>query len=399
MPRVRRLAQLLPLVLAGGSLFWSGFMLGGHDGRPTVGPRLDPNVRLLSDALARVRADYFRPVSSSWLTGAALRAALTALDDPYSHYYDPASWQQFTRAFSGANGFVGVGVALAPDRRGLRIVRVFAHSPASRARISAGQLILAVNGRTLTGLPAEVAVAQISGRAGTPVSLTVGAGPTMRTVRLVRARVPDPSVTVRTLSRHGERILDVRVARFDSGTSNLVLHALAHAATSGFRGAVLDLRGNTGGLVSEAITTASALLRKGATIVSLRTRAGAQETYLAAGDQSVARLPLIELVDHNTISAGEIFTAALKDNHRALIIGQHTYGKGVFQELVPLPDGGGIELTIGEYFTPDGRNLGGGGTREGAGVTPDIQLPTGSLATALRLTLQPSGGATRDHIR
>jgi carboxyl-terminal processing protease len=350
-------------------------------------------VELLPDALARVRKDYFRPLSSTWLDAQALRGAIAALHDPYSNYYDHASWQQFTRAFSGASGFAGIGVALAANRRGLRITRVFPHSPAGRSQIKPGQLILAANGQPLEGLPTELAVAKLAGRVGTSVSLTIVDGRKTRTVRLVRAHVPDPSVTTRMLSFHGARVLDIRVDRFAVGTSTLVLRALMRAARSKCRGAILDLRGNIGGLVSEAITLASALLPKDATIVSLHARTGAQRTYLAAGDSTVAHLPLVELVDHNTISAGEIFTAALKDNHRALIIGQHTFGKGVFQELIPLPNGGGIELTIGEYFTPSGRNLGGGGTREGGGITPNVAVRGDSLPPALRALTRRSAGS------
>jgi carboxyl-terminal processing protease len=144
----------------------------------------------------------------------------------------------------------------------------------------------------------------------------------------------------------------------------------------GARGLVFDLRANGGGLVSEARLVASIFIPSG-TIVTTRGRTQPTIVLAAAGGAIPKSIPVVVLVDHDTASASEIVTAALQDHHRATVVGTHTYGKGVFQELEPLSGGSAIKITVGEYYTPNGRNLGGGGVKEGAGVTPEVLVPSG----------------------
>jgi carboxyl-terminal processing protease len=152
---------------------------------------------------------------------------------------------------------------------------------------------------------------------------------------------------------------------------------------------VFDLRDNGGGLVEEAQLIASIFIPKGV-IVTTRGRTQPTQTLLATGDAISTSIPLVVLVDSNTASASEIVTAALQDHRRATIVGTHTFGKGVFQEEQPLSNGGALDITVGEYFTPDGRNLGGGGVKQGAGVIPEVRVPSNlvdteqGLAVALR---------------
>ena len=139
----------------------------------------------------------------------------------------------------------------------------------------------------------------------------------------------------------------------------------------GARGLILDLRDNPGGLLNEAVNVASIFIPDG-TIVSTDGRAQPRQVYVAKGGAISTSIPMVVLVNRGTASAAEIVTGALHDRGRAKVIGTHTYGKGVFQEIEPLPNGGALDFTVGEYFTPSGRNLGGGGVKEGAGLAPDI---------------------------
>jgi carboxyl-terminal processing protease len=155
-----------------------------------------------------------------------------------------------------------------------------------------------------------------------------------------------------------------------------VREAVKRELRAGARGLVLDLRYNGGGLVEEAQLIASIFIPKG-TIVTTRGRSQPTQTLLATGDAISSSTPVVVLVDENTASASEIVTAALQDHHRATVVGTHTFGKGVFQEEEPLSNGGALDITVGEYFTPNGRNLGGGGVKQGAGVVPEVLVPHG----------------------
>jgi carboxyl-terminal processing protease len=141
----------------------------------------------------------------------------------------------------------------------------------------------------------------------------------------------------------------------------------------GAKALILDLRENGGGLLQEAVNVGSIFIPDG-TIVSTDGRAQPRQVYLAKGGAISTKIPMVVLVDRDTASAAEIVTGALQDRARAKVVGTHTYGKGVFQEIEPLSNGGALDLTVGEYFTPNGRNLGGGGVRQGAGIKPNVYV-------------------------
>ncbi len=177
--------------------------------------------------------------------------------------------------------------------------------------------------------------------------------------------------------------------------------AVEHVLHAGARGIVFDLRGNGGGLVEEAQLIASIFIPKGV-IVTTRGRTQPTQVLLATGDAIPASIPMVVLVDSNTASSAEIVTAALQDHHRATVVGTHTFGKGVFQEEQPLSNGGALDITVGEYFTPNGRNLGGGGVKQGAGVVPEVPVPSNGVDTdrgldvalstlAAKVEVSPSG--------
>jgi carboxyl-terminal processing protease len=198
----------------------------------------------------------------------------------------------------------------------------------------------------------------------------------MRSLMITRALISEPVVdsTLRTV--RGTKLGIVGLASFSPGAHGEVSEAVHSLLRAGARGIVLDLRANGGGLVEEARLTASLFIPKG-TIVVTRGRTQPTQTLTAAGGAISSSIPVVVLVDGNTASAAEIVTAALQDHHRATVVGTHTFGKGVFQEEQPLSNGGALDITVGEYFTPNGRNLGGGGVKQGAGIMPDVPVPRG----------------------
>jgi carboxyl-terminal processing protease len=193
---------------------------------------------------------------------------------------------------------------------------------------------------------------------------------------------------------HGVRLGVVALATFSSGAHGEVFGAVeSELHREHARGIVLDLRGNGGGLVEEARLVSSIFLPREAVVVSMRGRTQPTQILRAAGGAIPSSIPVVVLVDHNSASASEIVTGALQDHHRATVVGARTFGKGVFQEEQPLSNGGALDITVGEYFTPDGRNLGGGGVREGAGITPEVPVLHGvDGARGLKVALDTLAG-------
>jgi carboxyl-terminal processing protease len=195
-------------------------------------------------------------------------------------------------------------------------------------------------------------------------------------VKITRATVSEPVVASETRTLHGIKLGVVALATFSPGAHGEFGEAVHRELHRGARGLLLDLRGNGGGLVSEAQLIASLFIAKGP-IVSTRGRTQPSQTLRAVGGAISSSIPMVVLVDANTASAAEIVTAALQDHHRATVVGTHTFGKGVFQQEELLSNGGALDITVGEYFTPNGRNLGGGGVKQGAGITPQVKIAKG----------------------
>jgi carboxyl-terminal processing protease len=166
---------------------------------------------------------------------------------------------------------------------------------------------------------------------------------------------------------------------FTSGSGDLLRSQVKKALDGGAQALILDLRENGGGLLEEAVNVASIFIPDG-TIVTTRGRSQPTQVYTAKHDAIAAKLPMVVLVDHDTASSAEIVTGALRDHGRAEVVGTRTYGKGVFQEIEPMPGGGALDITVGEYFTPNGQNLGGGGVREGRGIQPSVYASTSATA-------------------
>ena len=365
-----RLERFLLGILAGIVVLLAGIWLGGHPSDLPSPLRnafvADRDSLLVHEAMDLLTRDYYRPLKRDQLIDAGLAGAVQSLSDPYSHYYSPSSYDQFEKV---TNPHVsGVGIDVFPEKRGLLVLEVFPGTPAAQAGLQAHDLILAVDGRPLAG-HVQDATSLITGTAGTSVRLTYRRGRALRTVRVRRANVLVTSGGI--VSYRGVRIGDVRLTSFTEGSGAALRVQVDKVLHEGARALVLDLRANGGGLLEEAVNVASIFIPDG-TIVSTAGRAQPRQVYLAKGGAIPTSIPLVVLVDGGTASAAEIVTGALHDRGRARVIGTHTYGKGVFQEIQPLSNGGALDITVGEYFTPSGRNLGGGGVRQGKGIPPDV---------------------------
>jgi carboxyl-terminal processing protease len=368
MPRV---LAYLPAALI---LLAAGIFLGGHPDRlpgfvsdTLVGGK---DTRVVREAIERVHDTYYRQIPESELADDSLKGVVAALHDRFSNYFTPKEYKRFQEVSNSQFSGIGLEVQLHP--RGLRISRVYDGSPASRAHLVPGDLIVAVGKTSLKGRPSDYSTSLIKGPPGSDVSITVVHGGKARRVTLTRATITVPVVASTLRKVAGKKLAVVELATFATpGAHAQVYTALRRRLKQGAQGIVLDLRHNGGGLVKEAQLVASAFLPEGK-IVSLRGRGVSPETLNATGDPVAPKTPLVVLVDRDTASASEIVTGALQDHHRAKVVGTRTFGKGVFQEVIELDNGGALDITAGQYFTPNGRNLGGSGVKTGAGLRPDV---------------------------
>ncbi|MEW2417780.1 S41 family peptidase [Streptomyces sp. NPDC046866] len=287
--------------------------------------------------------------------------------DRWGVVYDQGEYAAFAEGLDGR----WTGVGLWPERRGdgsIAVAKVQPDSPAARAGLRAGDRLTGVDGRTVTGLAVTEVVALLRGEAGTPVVLRLsrdGAGGAEElTETLRREQLHTDPVTVRELPGG---ITVIKVASFTRGSGERVRSAV-RAAPPG-AGVMLDLRGNPGGLVTEAVAAASAFLDGG--LVGTYDVRGTERALYAARGGDTAR-PLVTLVDGGTMSAAELVTGALQDRGRAVAVGTRTFGKGSVQMPTELPDGSVAELTVGTYRTPAGRVL------DGSGITPDLAAADGA---------------------
>jgi carboxyl-terminal processing protease len=360
-----------------------GIWFGGHPSwlpAPLRSAFVDNNNSTVVDqALNIIKRDYYKQINSNQLVNTGLAAAVASLHDPFSQYISPANYTDFGHASPHISG---IGIDVKPDPRGLAVVEVFPGTPAADSGLLTGDVITKVGDVALTGRSPDYDSALIRGRAGSQVRLTIiRAGHTMD-VTITRKSFTLPVADDHVLDYKGAKIGYVQLTTFNQqGAAAETRADVEQMLHDGARGIILDLRDNGGGLIEEAVNTASIFIPDGV-IVSTQGRNSPKQVFTATGGAISPKIPLVVLVDRGTASASEIVTAALQDHHRAVVVGTHTFGKGVFQEVEQLPNGGALDITAGYYYTPNGRNLGGGGVKEGAGVTPNVYAADNPRTTA-----------------
>ncbi|MEU8121039.1 S41 family peptidase [Spirillospora sp. NPDC049024] len=328
---------------------------------------------VLDDAATKIGGRAARPVDRGELDRAAIEGMLRGLGDKWAHYYSAREYDDVEGRLTGRYSGVGLWLGSEDGDDRVLVASVQPGTPAARAGVRAGDVVTRVGQASVAGWDISRVAEALRGRPDETVELTVERERRTRRFHLARTKVSGGDVTVTELPEHARMI---RVGAFTRGTGGQVRAAVTGRSPAGRPGGgvLLDLRGNPGGLVDEAVETASAFLPGGPVVTyEPRGRPVQRRTVTTPGD---ARTPLVVLVDAGTASAAEIVAGSLRDRDRAVIVGSRTYGKGSVQEPLRLADGSVIELTVGRYRTPSGRNL------DGVGIEPDVEVSADRPAKA-----------------
>ncbi|MDQ3435023.1 MAG: S41 family peptidase [Actinomycetota bacterium] len=354
------LSKSVIAVVCGLLLFVGGIWLGGHPEQlpdPARNALVDDDRALRAEIVDSIKDNFYRETDEADIRESSLKGIVEGLGDQFSNYLTPEEAEQFEQAVQGE--FEGVGMNVEEDRRGLLVIRVFEGSPAAEGDIKQGDFVTAVDGESIAGLSSDVATARIKGEAGTKVKLEV-VDPdegTPRTVELTRAKIEVPVAEGRIRQVGGKEYGVVALTTFSRGAHGKVRQEVDRLLEDGAEGIVLDLRGNGGGLLDEAVLVSSQFIEDGL-ITFTKGRTRPRREFEAEGEAIDGDVPVVVLVDRGSASASEIVTGALRDSKRATVVGTRTFGKGVFQELETLSNGGVLDITVGEYFLPSGENIG-----------------------------------------
>ena len=304
-----------------------------------------------------VSDNYYESVDDSKLMDGALKGYISALDDPYSGYLTNEEYHQWQSNEAGVSVGIGVTVTLTEDESGLQIVSVENPSPAKLAGLQADDIITAVDGETVADLGYQEAVSHVRGEADTSVELTIQRGKTELKKTVQRQEMQVTSAYGTMLEN---KIGYIRIASFKENTVEQFQNALNQLLKQGAKGLVFDVREDGGGLVAALEKIVDPLLPAGD--IATATYQDGTTKVLVHSDANELNLPMMVLVNGNTASAAELFTASLKDFGKAEVIG----GKGIMQNTFELPDGGAVTLTVATYQTTKGECY------HGVGITPDV---------------------------
>src|SRR3984885_14056504 len=321
--------------------------------------QLRDSLKSFTNVYALVEQNYAEPIQGDKADAAIYDGAIPGMLrvlDPHSNFYDPKAYAKMREDQHGK--YYGVGMTIQPQSVGgvQRVVVVYPYegTPSYKAGVRPGDVIISVDGKTTDNLNSEEVANMLKGPKGTHVHLTVsreGAAAPLA-FDLVRDEIPHPSIDLKEEIRPG--IGYIHITQFQETTGREVSDALDSFGPD-MKGLILDLRGNPGGLLTEAVATCDKFLKKGQVIVSQRGRAFPEQTYHAMHGNGGKDYPVVVLVNHGTASAAEIVSGALQDHDRAIVVGETTFGKGLVQTVYQLSDNTGLALTTYHYYTPSGR--------------------------------------------
>ena len=362
----RNLMLLLIGIVLGVTLIQGRAVLADREDSTATGIPLN-ELRVFTEVFSRLKKDYVEPVEDKVLLESAIRGMLSGLD-PHSTYLDQDSYKELRIGTTGEFG--GLGIEVGMEDGFVKVVSPIDDTPAQRAGVQPGDLIIRLNDTPVKGLTLNEAVKLMRGKPGTDITLTIAREGEQKPLKITITR---DIIRVRSVK---SRILDegfgyVRVSHFQSNTNGFVREAVSKLRTESkgkLKGLVLDLRNNPGGVLNAAVEISDAFLTKGLIVYTEGRVADSKLRFNANPDDILKGAPMVVLVNGGSASASEIVAGALQDHRRAVIMGEKTFGKGSVQTIVPMTNQTAVKFTTARYYTPAGRSI------QAEGIVPDIAL-------------------------
>lgn len=328
-------------------------------------------LKQFSQTLDLIEKNYVQPVNRTDLIRGAIQGMLGAID-PHSAFIDLDKFKMMQEEFQGEFGGIGIQIGVR-DRR-LTVIAPIEDTPAAKAGLRAGDIILEIDGVSTADMTIEDAVSKIRGPKDTPVTLTILHQDAKRPEKITIVRGIIPLVSVKTRELEPGYLL-VRITDFKATTTaDLHKKLREYTAKTPLQGVVLDLRNNPGGLLDQAVSVSDTFLSDGLIVYTQGRDPKSRQEEHASPQSSDLTCPVVVLVNAGSASASEIVAGALQDRKRALVVGERTFGKGSVQSIIPLADGSAIKLTVALYYTPNGRSI------QAEGIQPDIEVPLAAAA-------------------
>ena len=356
------------------SLF-AGLMISAANVRAATSKDDDANtyelLNLFGEVMERAKLNYVEEVSDKKLIESAINGMLTSLD-PHSSYLDADSFNYMSEQTKGKFG--GLGIEVTMDNGLVKVVSPIDDTPAAKAGIKAGDYITNINGETVVGMSLNDAVSKMRGKVGEKVKLSirrVNSKPIELTIKRQEIKIQSVKNEIKE-----DSIVYIRISSFTEDVDKSVSEAITKAKKklkNKLLGIVIDVRNNPGGLLDQAVDVSDLFLEKGE-IVSTRSRNEADTVKYMANEGDIAKgLPIVVIINEGSASASEILAGALQDHHRAIILGEKSFGKGSVQTVIPLRDYGAMRLTTARYYTPSGRSL------QAKGIEPDVEVKAAKI--------------------
>ncbi len=322
-------------------------------------------IQMFAQVFSKIKSDYVDAVDEKKMLRDAINGMLAGLD-PHSAFLEKSAFKEMRIDTNGEFG--GVGIEVSTEKGVVRVVSPIEDTPADRAGVEAGDFILKIDGKSISGLSLSESIEKMRGEVGSPITLTISREGVDKPfdIEIVRDLIQLTSVKTRDLGSPGYAYM--RVTAFQ-GTSAQILHKKIQAFKDKqtVKGLILDLRNNPGGVLTGAVDVSDLFLQSGVDIVATHGRTEDSETnFKADSGDIIDGAPMVVLVNNGSASASEIVAGALQDHGRAIILGTTSFGKGSVQTISPLPSGSGLKLTTARYYTPDGRSI------QETGIEPDI---------------------------